>query len=72
MKYKIRIKNPIIGVPITFMNVCSLEQFEIVGADEAEGTGFSNGLFIEGSKYKQCFIKLRCFTTTPAEEMHYD
>ena len=31
MKYKIKIKNPIIGVPITFMNNFSSEQFEIVG-----------------------------------------
>ena len=31
MRYKIRIKNPVMGVPITFMNVFSPEQFEIVG-----------------------------------------
>ena len=31
MKYKIKIHNPIIGVPITFMNNFSSEQFEIIG-----------------------------------------
>ena len=31
MKYKIRIKNPIIGVPLTFMNVYNPEQFVILG-----------------------------------------
>lgn len=43
------------GVPITFMEKYCPEQFTVIGADEAEGTGFSNGLFIEGSKYKQCY-----------------
>ena len=31
MKYKIKIKNPVMGVPITFMNVFSPEQFETLG-----------------------------------------
>lgn len=47
--------NGVIGVPITFIDKFNPEQFEIIGADEAEGTGFSQGLFIEGSKYKQCY-----------------
>ena len=45
----------VMGVPITYMDKANSEQFEIIGADEAEGTGFSQGLFIEGSKYKQCY-----------------
>ena len=34
-----------IGVPISFLDKYCPEQFEIVGATESEGTGFSNGLF---------------------------
>lgn len=43
------------GVPISFMDKYCPDQFEIIGADEAVGVGFSAGLFIEGSKYKQCY-----------------
>lgn len=43
-------------VPITFMDKYNPLDFEIIGADEAEGTGFSNGLYIQGSKYKQCYM----------------
>lgn len=46
----------VMGVPITFMDKYNPLDFEIVGADEAEGTGFSNGLYIQGSKYKQCYM----------------
>lgn len=35
-----------IGVPITFLDKYCPEQFEIVGATESEGKGFSNGLYI--------------------------
>lgn len=56
------------GVPITFMNKYNPEQFEIIGATESEGKGFSNGLWDEESKvsqpvvnkkrvYKRIFIK---------------
>lgn len=65
---KIRIKNPIWGVPITFLYSYNPKQFEIVGATESEGKGFSNGLWDEKSKdahslvngkktYKRLFIK---------------
>lgn len=61
---KIRIKNPIWGVPITFLDKYCPTQFEIVGKTE----GFSNGLFDEAFKitqplvngnqiYKRLFIK---------------
>ena len=60
--------NGIIGVPITFLDKYNPEQFEIVGATESEGKGFSNGLWYAESKvaqpvvngerkYKRLFIK---------------
>lgn len=60
--------NGAMGVPITFMDKFNPEQFEILGATESEGKGFSNGLWIEDSKvaqplingerkYKRIFIK---------------
>ena len=56
------------GVPITFMDKYNPDQFEILGATESEGKGFSNGLWDEKSKvaqplinqnrvYKRIFIK---------------
>lgn len=45
-----------IGVPITFMDKYNPEQFEIVGATESEGKGFSNGLWDEKSKVAQPLI----------------
>lgn len=49
----------VMGVPITFMDKYNPIDFEIIGADEAEGTGFSNGLYIQNSKYKQCYVNGR-------------
>lgn len=57
----------VMGVPITFMDKYNPEQFEIVGATESEGKGFSSGLWNESSgiaqpvvngerKYKRIFI----------------
>ena len=40
----------IMGVPITFLYRYNPSQFEIVGATESEGKGFSNGLWDEKSK----------------------
>lgn len=56
------------GVPITFLTKYSPEQFEILGATESEGAGFSNGLWDSSSgvaqakvagvrKYKRIFIR---------------
>ena len=56
------------GVPITFLDKFNPEQFEIVGATESEGRGFSNGLWDEFSgvaqplvggerRYKRIFIR---------------
>ena len=58
----------VMGVPITFLDKYNPVQFEIVGATESEGKGFSNGLWIAESgvaqplvdgakKYKRIFIK---------------
>jgi hypothetical protein len=56
------------GVPVSFLDKYCPEQFEILGATESEGKGFSNGLWDEGSnvsqplvdgqrKFKRIFIK---------------
>lgn len=47
------------GVPITFMNRYNSEQFEILGADETNGVGFSNGLFAGGVQ-KHCVADGKC------------
>lgn len=60
----------VMGVPITFMDKYNPEQFEIVGATESEGKGFSCGLWKADSKvaqplvngkrvYKRIFIRKR-------------
>ena len=55
----------VMGVPITFLDKFNPEQFEILGATESEGKGFSNGLWngdvaqatINGARvYKRLFI----------------
>jgi hypothetical protein len=56
----------IMGVPISFLDKYCPEQFEIIGATESEGKGFSNGLWTgniaqatvnESRVYKRLFIK---------------
>lgn len=65
----------VMGVPISFLDKYSPEQFEILGATESEGKGFSNGLWDESSKvsqplierervYKRIFIKHKNTRTT--------
>jgi len=60
----------VMGVPVTFLDKYCPEQFEIVGATESEGKGFSNGLWDASSgvaqasvggqkKYKRIFIRRR-------------
>lgn len=62
--------NGAMGVPISFLDKYNPEQFEIIGATESEGVGFSNGLWKEESriaqplvsgikKYKRIFIRKR-------------
>lgn len=43
----------VMGVPISFLDKYSPEQFDIIGATESEGKGFSNGLWDEKSKVSQ-------------------
>lgn len=67
---KIRILNPTMGVPITYLDKHNPDQFEVYGATESEGKGFSNGLWKDDSKiaqpvvndsrvYKRLFIRQR-------------
>ncbi len=64
----------VMGVPISFLDKYNPEQFEIIGATESEGRGFSEGLWDETSKisqpvvsnervYKRIFIRHRNTTT---------
>lgn len=46
----------IMGVPITFLDKFNPEQFEILGATESEGKGFSNGLWLEESGIAQALV----------------
>lgn len=66
-----------IGVPITFMQYYNPDQFEILGATESEGVGFSAGLWHSGSgvaqpliggvrRYKRIFIRRRAEKGTNA------
>jgi hypothetical protein len=47
----------VIGVPISFFDKYSPEQFEVIGATESEGRGFSMGLWDESSGTSQPLIK---------------
>ena len=47
----------VMGVPITFMDKYNPEQFEIVGATESEGKGFSHGLWHKHSGVAQPMVK---------------
>lgn len=49
----------VMGVPITFLNKYNPDQFEIIGATESEGKGFSNGLWDESTKVAQPLINGR-------------
>ena len=47
----------VMGVPITFFDKYCPEQFEVVGASESEGVGFSNGLWNETSNVSQPLVR---------------
>jgi len=60
----------VMGVPITYLDKHNPDEFEIIGATESEGRGFSAGLWDESSKvsqplvngerkYKRIFIRKR-------------
>lgn len=44
------------GVPISFLDKFCPEQFEIIGASESEGRGFSNGLWNSASGISQPLV----------------
>ena len=46
----------VMGVPVSFLDKYSPEQFEIIGATESEGRGFSNGLWKESSAISQALV----------------
>lgn len=46
----------VMGVPITFLTKYNPDQFEIVGATESEGKGFSAGLWKASSKIAQAAV----------------
>ena len=48
--------NGVMGVPISFSDKYCPEQFEILGATESEGRGFSMGLWDKNSKVAQAVI----------------
>ncbi len=47
----------VMGVPISFLEKYCPEQFEILGATESEGKGFSGDLWIESSGVSQPLVK---------------
>ena len=49
----------VMGVPISFLDKYCPEQFEILGATESEGKGFSNGLWDERSNVSQPLVNGR-------------
>jgi hypothetical protein len=46
----------VIGVPISFLDKYNPDQFEIIGATESEGKGFSNGLWNATSGISQAVV----------------
>jgi len=60
MKYRVRIKNPIIGVPITFLDKFDPEQFEILGDSRFhDGSNESNDInYINGKlTYRRLLVR---------------
>lgn len=47
----------VMGVPITFLDKYNPKQFELLGATESEGRGFSVGLWHEDSKIAQAMVQ---------------
>ena len=65
VEYKVKINNPILGVPITFLNKYNPKQFEIIGHEHDlegnNGDGVLHGQFEIGKRgvYKRILIKHR-------------
>ncbi len=47
----------VMGVPVTFLDKYNPNQFEIIGATESEGKGFSNGLWTQSAQIAQAMVK---------------
>ncbi len=47
----------VIGVPITFLDKHNPDQFELLGATESEGKGFSGELWRSGSGIAQAMVR---------------
>ena len=63
-KYKVKIKNPIFGVPISFLSKYCEEQFEIVGNADDKSTypdvfgNYIGRITLDGNQpFKRLFIK---------------
>ena len=50
MKYKIRINNPVFGVPITFLDKYNPEQFEIIWTTDRGGDGMLDDIKIPNTR----------------------
>ncbi|MDE5614663.1 MAG: adenine-specific methyltransferase EcoRI family protein, partial [Treponemataceae bacterium] len=50
-------KRQVMGVPISFLDKYCPDQFEIIGATESEGKGFSNGLWDAASGVSQPLVR---------------
>ena len=59
MRYKIKIKNPVMGVPITFLDRYNPEQFEIVGLTAGNIKGLSGMNSLSGKDGPYINQKLR-------------
>ena len=63
--------NGVMGVPISFMDKYCPEQFEIIGATESEGKGFSNGIYNAQSTINQALITPPSRTKTSLQAYLY-
>ena len=61
MTYRVRIKNPVMGVPITFLGKWNPNQFDVLGIDREiiyEITGKVSRFYISGvEKYARILIR---------------
>lgn len=49
-------RDGVMGVPISFLDKYNPDQFELIGATESEGKGFSNGLWHQESQIAQATV----------------
>lgn len=56
MRIKIRINNPVLGVPISFLNKWNPDQFEIIGTSDRCGDGKVDNIRLTKKKMDSCLI----------------